>query len=217
MRSRRRFCIARRLFVTLVVIAITLVQNPTLDLAHAQSFVACEFELKDRASNPLDESDWLRDGQGILHALAGDDLRAYFGFHPRIQLIERTLPNAFALAPGAIVVSSGLLDITASSAEFAFILAHELGHLVLGRGDKLHTLAALHTGSEDRLSEEFAADAYAVRLLQDRGFDPTAGVAVLKKVADSTEQAGGAPEALYPSITARISAMNRSLTPGNSY
>jgi len=216
-RSRRRFCTTRRLLVTLSVIGIALAQSVTLRSASAQSFVACERQQTKVGAQDGVDIRWRRAAEEILHAFAGDDLHAYFGFHPRIQLVEKTVPNAFALAPGAIVLSSGLIDITASTSELAFVLAHELGHLILGRGDELHTLAAVRTGHDDRLAEEFAADAYAVRLLKERGFDPGAGVDILNKIVESTERRGGAAETLFPSINSRIVAMRRNIAPTKSY
>jgi predicted Zn-dependent protease len=152
---------------------------------------------------------WLRDAQDIFHAFAGDDLSAYFGFTPRLHLVERAAPNAFAVTPSSIVVSSGLMEITGSSSEFAFIIAHELGHLLVEREGGTHTLAPHGTGVDEQLADELAADAFALRLLKSRGFDPTAGSAVLQKIMAATRSSGGVPEAIFPGLEARIMAMIR--------
>ena len=46
----------------------------------------------------------------------------------RTGVTPETLPNAFALPGGAVVVTAGLLERVESENELAFILGHELGH-----------------------------------------------------------------------------------------
>ena len=46
----------------------------------------------------------------------------------RTGVTPESLPNAFALPGGTVVVTSGLLDRVESENELAFILGHELGH-----------------------------------------------------------------------------------------
>lgn len=207
MSSRGRLGVCRLLFVTLTVILPSLVVTFRSSDSEAQSFLLCERSKSDSQLENGAHPQWVYDSQGILHAFAGDDLKAYFGFHPRIEVIDRKLPNAFALTPGHIVVSAGLLELTSSSSEFAFVLAHELGHLLLQRGEDVHTFANLQPEVDHRLAAEFAADAYAMRLLKNRGFDSTAGVAVLRRIADTAQSAGASSTALFPSIEARIVAM----------
>jgi predicted Zn-dependent protease len=174
----------------------------------AQQFLACDRAGVAGNSKVSAHQEWLRDAQNLLHAFAGDDLNAYFGFKPQLQLVEHRAPNAFALRPGSIVVSSGLMELTGSSSEFAFIIAHELGHLLAERGDHAHTLAPIQAREADTMAAELAADAFAMRLLRSRGFDPTAGIEVLRKIEAATRRSGASPEALYPTIESRIVAMN---------
>jgi len=202
--SSVRFCILLRTVLPVFVVALA----APLDLP-AQQFLVCDKPTALHSRDGGSKSAFIRDAHDIFHAFAGDDVTAYFGFKPRLHLVERSTPNAFAIGPDSIVVSSGLLDITDSSSEFAFIIAHELGHLLSERGNHTHALAPTQLGMDERFADELTADAFALRLLSSRGFDTSAGVTVLSKIVAATRSAGGSPDALFPSIEARILAMNR--------
>jgi len=191
--------------------------------AAAQQFLACSHatggalsagSIHTRTANDR----WLQDGREILHAFAGDDLFAYFGFRPRIHITSQASPNAFAVKPDSIVVSTALLDLIDSTSEFAFVIAHELGHLVLDRRESIQTLAPLDTAVTVAVAQEVAADSYALELLRSAGFDPTAGRALLSKIGGLTGQSGVPVASVFPSIPARLSAMANRLseprTPG---
>ncbi len=103
-----------------------------------------------------------------------------------------TLPNAFALPGGAVVVTSGLLDRVESENELAFILGHELGHFrnrdhLRGLGRQVVTALAMtaigvaaggggvtdfmtiaHHVTDRRFSreQEFAADRFGLEMVQ---------------------------------------------------
>jgi hypothetical protein len=180
--------------------------------AAAQQFLACSHT---EAGTPaigagpatIPNERWLHDSREILHAFAGDDLTAYFGFRPRIHITNQASPNAFAVRPDSIVVSSALLHIIDSTSEFAFVIAHELGHLVLDRKDSIHSFAPLEATAHDPVAHEVAADTYAIELLQSAGFDPSAGRALLTKIGGATVRAGVSMATVFPSIPARLSAM----------
>lgn len=53
------------------------------------------------------------------------------GFRYRAFLYETTVPNAFALPGGIVVVTTGLLSTLHSEAELVSVLAHEVGHVEL--------------------------------------------------------------------------------------
>lgn len=53
------------------------------------------------------------------------------GFRYRAFLYETTVPNAFALPGGVVVVTTGLLSTLHSEAELVAVLAHEVGHVEL--------------------------------------------------------------------------------------
>lgn len=104
-------------------------------------------------------------------------------------------PNAFALPGGFVHVSSALVErLRGRDDQLLFVLGHEIGHVELGHcadGSRLQaygrelglgglgelagvmrTLAALSFSE----SQELEADAFAVRLLAEKGRDPRAGL-----------------------------------------
>ena len=116
--------------------------------------------------------------------------------------------NAFSLPGGYSYIFRGLLDILDNDDQLAFILAHEVGHIVsrhhmkrlqAAMGYNLLTVvsAASGTSSEFRRGLSFAliqilvgysredelnADELAVKYCKLAGFDPTVGIEVLEKL-----------------------------------
>ena len=85
-----------------------------------------------------------------------DRLAAHWPDSPypfRISVLEESTPNALAFPGGLIGVTSGLLEGVESENEFAFVLAHELGHFrhrhhlrSLGRGVVLSVVVSVVLG-----------------------------------------------------------------------
>jgi len=206
-RSSRRFFLSRQLRAAAFGALIGAGLAAGFTTAHAQEFLVCTSHRNNPSHPSPSTARWANDGRGILHAFAGDDLKAFFGFTPRIDIVERDTPNAFALHPNRIAISSALLELIDSTSEFAFIIAHELGHLREGGSRSVDTFAPIEPHSDNRISHELAADVYAMRLLDSSGFDPRAGITLLDKLGAASRRAGAAPEVVYPSLQRRIVAM----------
>lgn len=117
--------------------------------------------------------------------------------------------NAFAMADGTIRVYRGLLD-KFSDDEVRFVIGHEIGHVKLGHSLKAmrtaYTTSAVRKGvasqggragqlSSSQLgalgealvnaqfsqSQERDSDTYAVAFMKKHGFNPRAGLSVMKK------------------------------------
>ena len=128
----------------------------------------------------------LHQSKAMLHKLAGDDLNAFLGFEPQLEVLISPRPNAFAVAPNKLVLSSALgNNNSASSAELAFVIAHELGHFILGHHHKHSHHKHNKAGpTEDTLSLrelelEIEADIFAIQLLRDAGLDAWGAVRAL--------------------------------------
>ena len=67
--------------------------------------------------------------QGILDRLDG---LTHLQPKPHLRVIELSVPNAFALPGGTIIVTTGMIDMCDSEAELASVIAHEMGHHKLG-------------------------------------------------------------------------------------
>ncbi|UCE06365.1 MAG: M48 family metalloprotease [bacterium] len=156
----------------------------------------------------------------------------------KFQVIATKDINAFALPGGFIFVTAPLLNkIEFNRDEIAYILAHEIMHVVLKhpinriltdysaqvifniflKGGTIGLIAKQLIGSLLRSSysqeNEFEADNYAVRLMNSTGFDPLASQSVLKKLA--TRSPEDTPIYNYflshPSVKERIEKIDKVL------
>lgn len=103
----------------------------------------------------------------------------------RLRLLDTDRPLAEIRYRFEIVLSRGMLERAATTAERAFVLAHELGHLRLGH--------APPRNADERLPLELAADAWAVERLWAEGIDPAAGLGLLERLAAELERAEPPP------------------------
>jgi predicted Zn-dependent protease len=135
--------------------------------------------------------------------------------------LESDVLNAFALPPGNVFVTTGLLSRLSNEAELAGVLGHEMGHItaahvdervsqqmlaelglgVLGQtnesqivnaGAQLLTQGTLLNFSRDQESE---ADEQGLKYMNKAGYDPRGMLGVLRVLVEA-DQGGGAPEFL---------------------
>jgi len=116
--------------------------------------------------------------------------------------------NAFSLPGGYVYIFEDLLDLLESDDELAFVIAHEIGHIVsrhhikrlqAAMGYNLMLLGSTAAPSEPGFSsglafalaqiltaysreDEFNADELAIKYTKDSGFDPKAGIETLEKL-----------------------------------
>ena len=127
--------------------------------------------------------------------------------HYFFYIIDDDKKNAFSIPGGYVYIYKGLLDILDNDDEIAFVLGHEIGHIVCrhsikrlqaAMGYNLLILASTQTkspGFSRGLSfalaqimtsysrqDEFAADRLAVKYTKLAGYDPKAGIEVLEKL-----------------------------------
>ena len=151
---------------------------------------------------------WLEYSDSIFHDIAGDDYYAFFGFAPNLKVVSTPVPNAFAVGSNEVVVSSSLLDLLESKSEYAFILAHELAHVLLGHSHQDDRVEEPLDALRRHIKQEFEADMLAFKLLSNTDFEPQAALNVLSRLGKFRHEEGlPTLSALYPSIQARISAI----------
>src|SRR5688572_14970591 len=141
----------------------------------------------------------------------------------RFTLLNSSRPNAFALPGGQVFLTRGLLARLEDEAQFAVVMAHEIGHVnhrhsVQAANDAL--LVGLGAGvvaasvDDDRRREaaeglaavgggllllrfsreqELEADARGVEYAHKAGYDPRAGEGVFRGFARARREAGGRP------------------------
>lgn len=132
------------------------------------------------------------------------------GFDFRVEVVESSEPNAFALPGGRIVVYTGLLEAAGDPEEVAGVLAHEMAHVTLRHGMRnvahraglwLAASILLGDGSDwVRLAgdaavvaqsngysreQEAAADAEGARMMAAAGLDPAALARFLERLMEA--------------------------------
>ncbi len=157
---------------------------------------------------------WQKLGNEIIHRMVGDDCRAFFGFSPKIAVKTGNFPSAFAEAPSEIILSSALLPHLRSSSEFAFVLAHELAHISLGHTtplrsneDVVRSLVGAASSADRLLVNEIEADALALKLLKQGGFDPIHALRLLTRIGEIGIEYGTSIDASNPGLVLRRKAL----------
>ncbi|MCU0917666.1 MAG: M48 family metalloprotease [Planctomycetes bacterium] len=149
-------------------------------------------------------------------------------------------PNAFALPGGFIFVSRSILDLCGwEKSEMAFILGHEMGHVIRGHAiDRIVTNTAVSVASRATpvrgplggwlktvgiqflqtaysRDHELEADRLGVRLLQAAGFEAEGSLRLLARLAElgrSTEPSSlGEYFSTHPTSQIRIQSIRRYL------
>ncbi|MFP8967055.1 M48 family metalloprotease [Pokkaliibacter sp. CJK22405] len=142
------------------------------------------------------------------------------GLPLNFRVYETDEINAFAMANGTVRVYSGLMD-KMSDDEIRFVIGHEIGHVALGHSRKAMQVAlatnaarnaAASTGgkvavlsgseladfTEGVINAQFSqkqesdADEYAVSFTKRHGWNPKAGLSVMKKLQALEGNSSGA-------------------------
>ncbi len=162
---------------------------------------------------------------GARLAAAVKDPRRQFRFAP----VPAAISNAFALPGGFVFITGPLIDLCAGdSAELAFFLGHEMGHILRGHAREQLTAATflkavtaklpgaggllhqvLNKGYSRQL--ELDADREAVRLLELAGFDPRAAVRAMQRLARVSPESAGLAEyfSSHPPFADRVNELEK--------
>lgn len=150
------------------------------------------------------------------------------------QVVNSTVVNAFSAPGGPVIVTRKLAGMMATDDEMAFVLGHETGHItaqharnmmnrsVITRG--LATVlfggasAVVQTGVNmaytvyDRgysRNQEYQADDYGVKLMQQAGYNPEGAVKALAKLGMDTSKGLDKYLATHPDIPRRIDRIGK--------
>lgn len=118
-------------------------------------------------------------------------------FPIRVEFVDASLPNAFALPGGTVVVTNGLLSIAKTPEEIAAVLGHEIAHVTRrhsmvnviraigaqfvlmsvtgvsgGGGGDIVGIAAGLAGNAHSRAAEAEADRLSIAYLHEAGYDP---------------------------------------------
>ena len=105
--------------------------------------------------------------------------------------IQQSLPQAATLPGGKIVISTGFLDCMQYEAELAFVLAHEMGHVLGQHAERELALAGTPEGEQGaqarRLRSELEADREGLLLMARAGYDPRVGLRFWQRFTSTPE------------------------------
>lgn len=156
------------------------------------------------------------------------------------EAVKSNEPNAFALPGGFIFVTRSLMELCERNrAELAFILGHEMAHVIRGHAIKrIMSASAVNVASrtvpirgqlsawlrrtgikyiESAYSQEleFEADKLGIRLADAAGYDPNASVNLLGRLKElnlsENKFVAGNYFSSHPAFEVRISNINRLL------
>jgi beta-barrel assembly-enhancing protease len=164
---------------------------------------------------------------GSRLADAVKDRRREFHF----QVAPSPILNAYALPGGFVFITDSLLNLCGHDRdETAFLLAHEMGHVLRGHAKDQMTASALLNAVSARLPAagqmlrqivgkgysrelELEADREAVRLAAAAGFDPRAALGALRRLAQVSPGNSGLAEYLstHPPWSERVRELERSM------
>lgn len=115
--------------------------------------------------------------QRILFSLGGDDLQSFLGFTPKVVIVPSSLPNA-SIDTAELRITSGLLELTKNESELEFVIAHELGHVLL-RHSRPNDFAL----RSELVEQESEADRIALNLLGGSQSDLENASSILQRAA----------------------------------
>lgn len=124
------------------------------------------------------------DGYRTRVARAASRLEPVTGLRPNIIIKEDDSQSAFVLPNGTVVISRGLLASTGSDDEVAFVIAHEISHIIAR--DQMPGPTAKLTGLSDPTNlqlVEISADASAISFMKKAGYSPEASIGILKRLS----------------------------------
>ncbi len=173
---------------------------------HAEGFLVCS-EPQIAKESGLQNGFSLESINQIIYTLAGDNPTAYLGFAPKIVLTNAALPEAFVDTDQSIHLSIKLLNMLHSKDELAYVVAHELSHLVLKHANANTLLQRRDSIFYESIKEEIQADLLAIKLIKAVGFNPDSAQAVLNRLADTLVADQIDLATLFPTLRPRLWAM----------
>ena len=128
-----------------------------------------------------------------------------------IQKVESPQPYAYVDREEGITISSGMMELADSEGELAFIVAHELAHLILGHDSEASKHHSEHVQDPLKVftERELEADLVALVLLEDHDYRPESSLELLRKLNQFGEDEGLPLRELYPSISVRLARLTK--------
>ncbi|MBI3397980.1 MAG: M48 family metalloprotease [Deltaproteobacteria bacterium] len=118
-----------------------------------------------------------------LQAIA-NNLTNITGYGIKICVEDSSKIDAYLHPAGHIVITTGLMNFFEDDAEMAFIIGHELSHMVSKHYKSGSEILGISTDIyfPDSLRQEMEADEYSLKIMKAAGYDPAASLRVLAKI-----------------------------------
>lgn len=121
---------------------------------------------------------------------------------------------AFSMVGGYIYISRAMLDLTATEAEVAAVLGHEIAHVLLQHALLRDLVARAEGNPQEKVlaledlgrALELEADAYSIELLWGAGYDPMAQARLLERMSAVMEKTVLQTTAFWPQYPSALRA-----------
>lgn len=122
-----------------------------------------------------------------------------------MRFVRSDQPFAFSPGGGRIIVSDALVRVVANEAELAFVVAHEMGHYLLGHSAEI---LAGTVDIEQRREFEIEADRFALGAIALAGYEPRVAPSAVRRLSRYMQLG---PNQTHPGVPERIVALNQIL------
>lgn len=126
----------------------------------------------------------------------------------KIVAEESAKPDAYLHPMGHIVITTGLMHLLKDDAEMAFVIGHEMAHLIKGHYDREEEDIlgiSKEISASDKIKKERDADEYSLILLKRAGYERGASLKVLSGLCQMMDK----NSAGYSSIQQRMNALRK--------
>ena len=106
------------------------------------------------------------------------------GIEVNVVVVPEFAIDACVYPDGTIVITTGLINVSQSDDELAFVIGHEISHIML-RDYSIKPLPAIldNSGLPGHLSREIVADLKGMYLAEKAGYNPYASIKILTRIA----------------------------------
>ncbi|MDC0357994.1 M48 family metalloprotease [Oligoflexia bacterium] len=151
---------------------------------------------------------WQDFAKKILCQIAVDNKQIAIELFPTLKILHTPRPDAFVLHNGTFVFSSGMLTLVHNISEYAFLIAHELAHLLLEHWPPIKFLGK--DGNIHALNQKEAdADILALEMLKNAGFHQEAALGLLARLSSHGQEYGLRLDKIHPNLLQRTKKLQK--------
>lgn len=134
-------------------------------------------------------------------------LIANYGSQVSVDIARDGRAFARSFPGGLVLISTSLIKTCNSESELAFVLAHELGHVILGH----LSLAVQGTELEELRERELAADSFGAKSIVRSGFSLNGAFTSIQRMTGIWDFYDAKGESGYPSAAERLGSLQNQM------